>query len=85
MPCLLQVDQQPAEAPGLRVPPEFADPLRPVEVRETEDVEEFGAVIALFVDASCDTPWNRAALIRPPAGAAGPPNGRRAGGSGRTR
>jgi hypothetical protein len=40
---LLQVDQQLAEGPGLRVPPELADPLGPVEVRETEDVEELGA------------------------------------------
>jgi hypothetical protein len=40
---LLAVDQEVAEPPGLRMPPELADPLGPVEVGQAEDVEEFGA------------------------------------------
>jgi len=40
---LLQVDQQLAEAAGLRVTPELADALGAVEVGEAEDVEELGA------------------------------------------
>jgi len=40
---LLQVDQQLTEPARLRVPPELADPLNAFEVREAEDVEEFGA------------------------------------------
>jgi hypothetical protein len=40
---LLQVDQQLAEGPGLRVPPEGADRVGAVEVGEAEDVTEFGA------------------------------------------
>lgn len=39
---LLQVDQQLAERLSLRVPPEGADRVRSVEVREPEDVAEFG-------------------------------------------
>jgi hypothetical protein len=39
---LLQVDQQLAEAPSLRVPPELADPVGPLEVGEHQDVEQFG-------------------------------------------
>ena len=42
-PVLLQVDQQLAEGPRLRVPPELADPVGAVEVGHPEDVEEFGA------------------------------------------
>jgi hypothetical protein len=40
---LLQVDQQLAELSSLGVPPELADPVGAVEVREREDVAEFGA------------------------------------------
>jgi hypothetical protein len=39
---LLQVDQQLAGGPRLRVSPELADPVGAVEVREAEDVVEFG-------------------------------------------
>jgi hypothetical protein len=40
---LLQVDQQLAEGPRLRVTPEGADRVGTVEVGEHEDVEELGA------------------------------------------
>jgi hypothetical protein len=40
---LLQIDQQLTEATCLEGTPELADPLDAVEVREAEDVEEFGA------------------------------------------
>jgi hypothetical protein len=40
---LLQVDQQLAEGPRLRVPPELADPLDAVQIGKAEDVEEFAA------------------------------------------
>jgi hypothetical protein len=42
-PVLLAVDQELGERPRLRVPPELADPVYPLEVGEQEDVEEFGA------------------------------------------
>jgi hypothetical protein len=38
-----QSDQQLGEGAGLRVPPELADPVGPVEVGEHQDVEELGA------------------------------------------
>jgi hypothetical protein len=34
-----QVDRQLPEGPRLRVPPEIADPLGSVQIREAEDVE----------------------------------------------
>jgi hypothetical protein len=40
---LLQVDQQLAEGPRLRAPPERADRVGAVEVGESEDVDRFGA------------------------------------------
>ena len=40
---LLQVDQQLTEGPRLRVPPELTDPVGPIEVGETEYVQELGA------------------------------------------
>jgi hypothetical protein len=40
---LVQVDQQLAEGPSLRVPPELAYPVGPVEVGEAQDMVEFGA------------------------------------------
>jgi hypothetical protein len=42
-PVLLAVDQQFAEGPGLRVPPEGADRVGSVEVGEAQDVDELGA------------------------------------------
>jgi len=42
-PVLLAVDQQFGEGAGLRVPPELADPVGPVEVGEHEDVEQLSA------------------------------------------
>jgi hypothetical protein len=42
-PVLLAVDQQLAEGPNLRVTSEGANPLGPVEVRQHQDVEQFGA------------------------------------------
>ena len=39
---LLPVDQQLAKGPGLRVDPEGADRVGPIEVGEAEDVEELG-------------------------------------------
>jgi hypothetical protein len=42
-PILLAVDQEFGEGPRLGIPPELADPVGPVEVREDQDVEEFGA------------------------------------------
>jgi hypothetical protein len=42
-PVLLAVDQQLAEGLRLRVSPELADPVGPVEVGEHEDMEQFGA------------------------------------------
>jgi hypothetical protein len=42
-PVLLAVDQQLGEGAALRVAPELADPVGPLEVREHQDVEKFGA------------------------------------------
>ena len=42
-PVLLAVDQQLGEGATLRVAPELADPVGPIEVGEAENVEEFGA------------------------------------------
>jgi hypothetical protein len=42
-PILLAIDQQLAEGPRLRVPPELADPVGALEAREPEDVEQLGA------------------------------------------
>jgi hypothetical protein len=40
---LLAVDQQFGEGSALRVTPELADPLGPLEVGQHEDVEQLGA------------------------------------------
>ena len=42
-PVLLAVDQQLGESPGLRVPPELADPVGALELGQHQDVKEFGA------------------------------------------
>jgi hypothetical protein len=42
-PVLLAVDQQLGEGAGGGVPPVGADRIDPVEVREHEDVQQFGA------------------------------------------
>jgi hypothetical protein len=42
-PVLLAVDQQLGEGAALGVPPVRADPVGSLEVRESQDVEEFGA------------------------------------------
>jgi len=42
-PILLAVDQELGEGAALRVTPELADPVGPLEVREHEDVEQLGA------------------------------------------
>ena len=42
-PVLLAVDEELGEGPRLRVPPELADPVGPLEVGEHQDVEQFGA------------------------------------------
>jgi hypothetical protein len=42
-PVLLAVDQELGEGAGLGVAPELADPVGSLEVREHQDVEEFGA------------------------------------------
>ena len=42
-PVLLAVDQQLGEGAALRVAPELADPVGPLEVGEHQDVEQFGA------------------------------------------
>ena len=41
-PIFLAVDQQLGESPALRVGPELADPLGPLEVGQHQDVEQFG-------------------------------------------
>jgi hypothetical protein len=41
-PIILAVDQQLREGPTLRVAPERADPVGPVEVGEHQDVERLG-------------------------------------------
>jgi hypothetical protein len=42
-PIVLAVDQQLGEGATLRVAPELADPVGPLEVGEHEDMEQFGA------------------------------------------
>jgi hypothetical protein len=42
-PVLLAVDQQLGEGATLRVAPELSDPVGSLEVRESQDVEEFSA------------------------------------------
>ena len=42
-PILLAVDQQLGEGAALRVAPELADPVGPLEVGEHQDVEQLGA------------------------------------------
>jgi hypothetical protein len=42
-PVLLAVDEQLGEGAVLRVPPELADPVGPLEVGEHQDVEHLGA------------------------------------------
>jgi hypothetical protein len=42
-PILLAVDQKLGEGQALRVAPELADPIRPLEVGQHEDVELLGA------------------------------------------
>ena len=42
-PVLLAVDQQLGESAALRVAPELADLVGPLEVRQREDVEQLGA------------------------------------------
>ena len=43
-PVLLAVDQQFGEGARLQVPPELADPVGPLEVREHQDVEQLGGL-----------------------------------------
>jgi hypothetical protein len=40
---LFAVDQELGEGAGLGMPPELTDPVGALEVRESQDVEEFGA------------------------------------------
>jgi len=66
---LLQVDQQLAEAPGLGVPPELADPVGAVEVREAENVEQLGAGsraegIEAFPEAAFEFIWPHCLSLR---------------------
>jgi hypothetical protein len=42
-PILLAVDQELGEGAALRIPPELADPVGSLEVREHQDVEQLGA------------------------------------------
>lgn len=49
---LLAVDQELCEDAALRVAPELSNPLGSFEVREQEDVEEFGAGGAVVVTAA---------------------------------
>jgi hypothetical protein len=42
-PILFAVDQQVGEGTALRIAPELADPLGALQVREAQDVVEFGA------------------------------------------
>jgi hypothetical protein len=46
-PILLAVDQKFGECATLRVAPELADPVGPIEVGEHQDVEQLGAVCSV--------------------------------------